>query len=131
MTRGGPTARAVGGPATALVALIAISVARFVWPDASGTMWLAVVPVALLGIMRGFVAGLFAALAASAVALTWVVTNDNATPLQLITYPLNFFILGGLSGYYARGALGDYDYARARTCSQLRHAIDHDRVGLY
>ncbi|MFL5908855.1 MAG: EAL domain-containing protein [Solirubrobacterales bacterium] len=127
----GPTARAVGGPLAAVIALIVISVARFVWPDANGTMWLAVVPIALLGSMLGFRAGLTAALFASAVALTWVVVEDSATPLQLIVYPLNFFILGGLSGYYARGALGDFDLGNARTCSQLRHAIERGEIALH
>lgn len=120
--------RAIGGPVAAVAALIAISVARFIWPDTDGILWLAVVPIALLGIMLGFRAGLLAALFASAVALTWAVTSDNATPLQLITYPLNFFILGALSGYYAKGALGDYDLRSARTNTHLREAIDRGQV---
>jgi EAL domain-containing protein (putative c-di-GMP-specific phosphodiesterase class I) len=131
MAKHRPTARAVGGPIGAVVALIAISVGRFVWPDANGTMWLAVVPIALLGIMLGFRAGLLAALFASAVALTWVVTEGEATPLQLITYPLNFFILGGITGYYAKGALGDFDLRRARTCAHVRHAIDRGEIRLH
>src|SRR6478672_6344522 len=98
-----PSARGIGGPVAAVAALIAISVVRFVWPDAQGTMLVAIVPIALLGIMRGFRAGLLAALFASVVLLVWAATSGNASTFQLVTYPLNFFILGGLSGYYARG----------------------------
>jgi EAL domain-containing protein (putative c-di-GMP-specific phosphodiesterase class I) len=131
MTASGPTARAVGGPAAAVIALIVISVARFVWPDAEGTMLVAIVPIALLGIMLGFRAGLLAALFASVVLLVWAVTSGNASTIELVTDPVNFFILGGLSGYYARGALGDFDLRRARSNSQLRHAISHQQIYLH
>ena len=127
----GPTARAIGGPAAAVVALIAISVLRFVFPHAQGTMLFAVVPIVLLGIMRGPRAGLLSALYATAVSLIWAITTDDAETLQYFTQPLVFFLFGGLSGYYAKGALGDFDLRRARTCSQLRHAILRGDVALH
>jgi EAL domain-containing protein (putative c-di-GMP-specific phosphodiesterase class I) len=61
----------------------------------------------------------------------WAVTSGNGTTLQFITYPLNFFILGGISGYFAKGALGDYDFSNARTCARLREAIDRGQVGFH
>jgi EAL domain-containing protein (putative c-di-GMP-specific phosphodiesterase class I) len=131
MTVGGPTARAIGGPIAAVGLLIGISVGRFVWPDAQGTMLFAVVPIALLGIMLGFRAGLLAALYTTAVALVWAVTSGNAETLGYFTQPLTFFTLGGLSGYFAKGALGDFDLGQARTCSQLRHALERGQVGLH
>ena len=65
MTSRGPTLRAAGGPLAAVVALVGISVLRFVFPDAQGIMLFAVVPITLLGIMRGVRAGLVAAVLAS------------------------------------------------------------------
>jgi EAL domain-containing protein (putative c-di-GMP-specific phosphodiesterase class I) len=131
MTDNGPAARAVGGPAAAVGLLVALSVARFVWPDAHGTMLLAAVPISLLGIMLGFRAGLLAALAASAVTVVWAATNDHAESLEWLGEPLTFFLLGGISGYFAKGALGDFDVGTARTCSRLRHAIDDGRLRLH
>jgi EAL domain-containing protein (putative c-di-GMP-specific phosphodiesterase class I) len=131
MTASGPTVRAVGGPTAAIGALVAISVARFLWPDAQGIMLFAVVPIALIGIMLGFRAGLLAALVASAVSIVWAVTSDHTARLEWVGEPITFFILGGISGYFAKGALGDFDVANARTCSQLRHAIDDGQLRLH
>jgi EAL domain-containing protein (putative c-di-GMP-specific phosphodiesterase class I) len=89
------------------------------------------VPIALLGVMLGFRAGLLAALYATAVTLVWAATSGHAETIAYFTQPITFFALGGLSGYFARGALGDFDYERARTCSQLREAIDHGQVGFH
>ena len=131
MSSRGPTARAVGGPLAAVVALIVISVARFVWPHPQGIMLFAVVPIALLGIMRGFRAGLLAALYASVIALIWAATTGHAQVVSAVGQPLTFFTLGGISGYYAKGALGDFDLKQARTCAQVRHAIDRGEIALH
>jgi EAL domain-containing protein (putative c-di-GMP-specific phosphodiesterase class I) len=131
MTVSGPTARAVGGPTAAVGALIGISVLRFLFPDAQGIMLFAVVPIAALGMMLGVRAGLLAALSASAVTVTWALTSGHDEALRYLTEPLTFLLLGGLSGFFARGALGDFDIGRARTCSQLRQAIAHDQLRLY
>ena len=128
MTSRGPSVRALGGPLAAAVALVAISVLRFVFPDAQGIMLFAVVPITLLGIMRGVRAGLVAAVVASAVSVTWALTSGHDHALRYVGEVLTFFILGWLSGYFARGALGDFDYERARTCSHLRDAIRRGRV---
>jgi len=124
-------ARAIGGPAGAVALLIAISVARFVWPDAQGTMLFAVVPVAALGMMLGARVGLLAALAASAVTIVWAAVAHHLGRLEFIGQPLSFFMLGGISGYFAKGALGDYDFDRARICSRLRAAITGGEIGMH
>src|SRR6478672_10896072 len=128
MTSRGPTLRAAGGPLAAVVALVGISVLRFVFPDTQGIMLFAVVPITLLGIMRGVRAGLVAAVLASAVSITWALTSGHDQALRYLGEVLTFFILGWLSGYFARGALGDFDYEQARTSSHLRDAIRRGRV---
>ncbi len=94
-------------------------------------MLFASVPIVLLGIMLGFRAGLLAALYAAVVAAVWAATSGNAGAGQSVGEPLIFFLLGGLSGYFAKGVLGDFDLGPARTCSQLRRALSREQVGLY
>jgi EAL domain-containing protein (putative c-di-GMP-specific phosphodiesterase class I) len=131
MRLSGPTARALGGPTAAIVALAAISLLRFVFPDAQGTMLFGIVPVVLLGMMLGFRAGLLAALFASAVALVWAATSGHGETLSYITQPITFLVLGAISGYFAKGALGAFDLGSARTCSQLRRAIGSGELVLH
>src|SRR3954469_22773730 len=127
----GPMARAIGGPSVAVATLIGLSVLRFLFPDGHGFMLFASVPIVLLGIMLGFRTGLLAALYASAVTAVWAVTSGNAGGGESLGEPTTFFLLGGLSGYFAKGALGDFDLDHARTCLQLRRALTHEQVGLY
>ena len=93
-------------------------------------MLVAVVPIALLGMMLGFRAGIAAAAYASGVAMLWAVSTSAGDVSEAVGDSLTFFALGGISGYFAKGALGDIGFARARTCTQLRRAIAHGQIGL-
>src|SRR5262245_57113506 len=130
MFPGGPRTRALGPPAAAALLLVAICVLRFALPDTSGVMLFATVPVALLGIMLGVRAGLGAALLASAVYLVWAATEGDPGTLDWFNHPLTFFTLGGISGYFAHGALGDFDWRKAVTCSEVRRAVGRGEVRL-
>ena len=123
MRIGAPTMRAVIPPAAAALALVGLAVLRFALPDASGLLLFATVPIALLGMMLGVRAGLLAALFASAVSLIWAGTVGHQATIEWVNHPLTFFVLGGISGYFAHGALGDYDLRRALTCSEIRRGL--------
>jgi hypothetical protein len=131
MTEGALPARTIGPPAAAAALLVAISVARFAFPDVSGIMMLSVVPITLLGMMLGWGAGLLAATAASAVFFVWAATEGHIGTLDYADQPLAFFVLGGVSGFYAHGALGDYDLARAAARARLRRAIAANEIVLH
>jgi hypothetical protein len=92
--------------AAAVGMLIGISILRFVVAD-PGVMLLAVVPIALLGVMYGVRGGLFGASVASGVLLAWAFTQGHPGAVEEIDEPAVFFLLGLLSGMYAHGALGD------------------------
>lgn len=89
----------------AVSSLVAISVIRLTVAE-PGIMLLAVVPIALFGMMYGVRGGLAAAAAASAVFLVWASTRGHPSALGVIEEPVVFFVLGLVTGIYAKGALG-------------------------
>jgi EAL domain-containing protein (putative c-di-GMP-specific phosphodiesterase class I) len=87
-----------------------------------------VVPITLLGIMLGWRAGLLAAGAASGAFLVWAATEGHIGTLDYADQPLTFFLLGGISGFFAHGALGDYSLKRAIALGKLRKALADDEI---
>jgi EAL domain-containing protein (putative c-di-GMP-specific phosphodiesterase class I) len=116
--------------AAAVGSLVGISVVRFAVAD-PGVMLLAVVPIALLGMMYGVRGGLAAAAVASAVFLVWVFGRGDRSALNVIEEPVVFFVLGLVSGIYAKGALGDCDPRHAVQRADLRRAIRDGEVVFY
>lgn len=131
LDRGGGTARAFWPPIAAALLLVAIIALRFAFADVDGIMLFAVVPIALLGMMLGARAGVLTALVASAAYLVWAATDASPDKLDYVNQPLTFFLLGGLSGYFAHGALGDYDWRRASAVAELRRAMDDDQLRMH
>jgi EAL domain-containing protein (putative c-di-GMP-specific phosphodiesterase class I) len=117
-------------PLLAVAALAGVSVLRFVINGAPGEELLAVVPIALLGVMFGPRGGLLAALCASAVFLAWAAGHDVST-LDYVDEPLAFFTLGLVAGFYAHGALGDYDLERHRLRRRLLRAIERGEIVMH
>ena len=118
-------------PLLAILLLAILSVLRFVFPDAKDILLLAVVPIALLAVMYGWRGGLLAAAWTVAVHLIWAVGQESLTPLEYVAEPLAFFLLGSLNGFYAHGALGDYDLARQALRRDLQQAIDKGHLVLH
>jgi EAL domain-containing protein (putative c-di-GMP-specific phosphodiesterase class I) len=113
--------------AAAVGVLVGISIVRFEVAD-PGIMLLAVIPIALLGVMYGVGGGLVGAVAASAVFLVWSFTRGHPGLIELIEEPVVFFTLGVVGGIYAHGALGDFDPRRAVQLAELRRAIQRGEV---
>ena len=107
--------------------LVGISVLRFQIPD-PGVMLFAAVPITLLAVTYGVVAGLAAAAVASAMLLCWGLTQGHLGIVEAIDEPALFFMLGALSGIYAHGALGDLDLRHAVRRAELRRAIGRGEV---
>lgn len=124
------TSRSVLLLVTAVGLLAGISVLRFAVAD-PGVMLLAVVPIALLGMMYGTRGGLAAAAVASAVFLVWVFTRGDHDALNVIEEPVVFFVLGLVTGIYAEGALGDCDPRHAVQRAELRRAMRRGEVVFY
>lgn len=127
----GSSARALWPPVAAVSLLGAIIGLRFVFVNVDGIMLFAIIPIALLGMMLGARAGVLAALAASAAYLVWAATEARPDKLDYVNEPLTFFALGLISGYFAHGALGDYDWKRAAAVQEFRRAIDGDELRLH
>lgn len=127
----GPRARTAGPPVAAALLLAALIVLRFIFPEPDGIMLLAIVPITLLGMMLGAPGGVSAALVASAAYLIWAATQGHPDEIGYVDYPLAFFALGGLSGFFARGVLGDYDWRAAMLCAELRAAMDRDELVMH
>ena len=108
--------------AAAVGMLIGISILRFEVAD-PGIMLLAVVPIALLGVMHGVRGGLFGASVASGVLLVWAFTQGHPGAVEEIDEPAVFFMLGLVTGIYAHGALGDCDPRHALQRAELRRAM--------
>ena len=102
--------------------LVGVSVLRFAVTE-PGIMLLAVVPIALLGVMYGVRGGLLGASVASGVLLVWAFTQGHPGAVEEIEEPAVFFMLGLLSGIYADGALGDCDPRHALQRAELRRAM--------
>ena len=107
--------------------LIGISILRFEVDD-PGIMLLAVVPIALLGVMYGVRGGLVGASVASYVLLVWAFTQGHRGAVLEIDEPAVFFMLGLLTGIYAHGALGDCDPRHALQRAELRRAMQLGEV---
>ena len=105
--------------AAAVGMLIGISILRFEVAD-PGIMLLAVILIALLGVMHGVRGGLFGASVAAVVLVVWAFTKATPVLSRRSTKRRCSSLLGLLSGIYAHGALGDCDRARpaARRASQ-------------
>ena len=108
--------------AAAVGMLIGISILRFEVDD-PGIMLLAVVPIALFGVMYGVRGGLVGASVASGVLLVWAFTQGHLGAVDAIDEPAVFFMLGLLTGIYAHGALGDCDPRHAVQRAELRRAM--------
>jgi EAL domain-containing protein (putative c-di-GMP-specific phosphodiesterase class I) len=126
-----PLARQFAGPVTAVALLLAICVLRFALPGTPGIMLFSVVPIAALGMMFGLRGGIAAATFATAAYFVWVVFDGHDGALEHVHHPLAFFILGLISGYYADGALWDYDLRRASANARLRAALVRQEVELF
>ena len=113
--------------AAAVGMLIAISILRFEVAD-PGIMLLAVVPIALLGVMHGVRGGLFGASVASGVLLVWAFTQGHPGAVEEIDEPAVFFMLGLVTGIYAHGALGDCDPHHALQRAEFRRAMQLGEV---
>ena len=110
-------------PVLALVLLVALWVVRYVQPDVHGLFVFAVIPVALIAMMFGWRGGFVAALLTSGVFLTWALGRSDVTGVEYVGEPLVLFVIGIVAGYYAHGALGDYDMARQSLRRDLTRAI--------
>ena len=108
--------------AAAVGMLIGSSILRFEVDD-PGIMLLAVVPIALFGVMYGVRGGLGGASVASGVLLVWAFTQGDPGAVDEIDEPAVFFLLGLLTGIYAHGALGDCDPRHALQRAELRRAM--------
>jgi EAL domain-containing protein (putative c-di-GMP-specific phosphodiesterase class I) len=116
-------ARGFAVPAAAAALLLALSVARFVFPDVSGVMLFAILPITLLGMTLGVRGGLGSAVVASGVAIVWDATNGDQSVLDYVNEPVTFLVLGVICGYFAGGALGEYDLRQALARAELRQGI--------
>ena len=116
--------------AAAVGSLVGISVLRFAVAD-PGVMLLAVVPIVLLGMMYAVRGGLAAAAVASAVFLVWVFTHGDRNALRVLEEPFVFFVLGLVTGIYAKGALGDCDPRHAVQRAELRRGMQRGEVVFY
>ncbi len=108
--------------AAAVGMLIGISILRFEVDD-PGIMLLAVVPIALFGVMYGVRGGLVGASVASGVLLVWAFTQGDLGAVDEIDEPAVFFMFGLLTGIYAHGAFGDCDPRHAVQRAELRRAM--------
>jgi EAL domain-containing protein (putative c-di-GMP-specific phosphodiesterase class I) len=113
--------------AAAVAMLIGICVVGFA-VDEPGVLLLAVVPIALLGMMYGIRGGLAAAAVTSTVFVVWLFTRGQPSAIKVIEEPLVFFVLGLVTGIYAGGALGDCDPRHAIQRAGLRRAIRSGEV---
>jgi EAL domain-containing protein (putative c-di-GMP-specific phosphodiesterase class I) len=110
-------------PALAVLLLVALWVVRFAQPDVHGLFVFAVIPVALIAMMFGWRGGLLAALLTSGVFLVWALTRSDVSGIEYVGEPLVLFVIGIVAGYYAHGALGDYDLERQALRRDLTRAI--------
>jgi EAL domain-containing protein (putative c-di-GMP-specific phosphodiesterase class I) len=111
--------------------LAAALVLRFALPDATGIMFLAIVAIALLGTMHGMRVGLAAGVIASAAFLVWAATQDSLGPDDYLDRPGAFLTLGLIAGFYAHGALGDFDPRRAVRRHELRRALREGEIQMH
>src|SRR5207247_9173801 len=106
-------------------------VLRFAFPNATGIMFLAIVAIALLGTMHGMRVGLAAGVIASVAFLVWAATQDSLGPDDYLDRPGAFLLLGMIAGFYAHGALGDFDPRRALLRHELRRGLRAGEVELH
>ena len=126
-----PVVRALLVPAAASLALVGLAVGRLAFPDTEGLMWFAVIPISVLGMTVGLRAGIAAAAFATAAALAAAVTGGNEPVVEDASFPISFFLLGGLSGYFAHGALGQYNPRVTAAQAELRHAMRAGEIRLH
>jgi EAL domain-containing protein (putative c-di-GMP-specific phosphodiesterase class I) len=125
-----PVARALLVPAAASLALVGLAVARLAVPDTEGLMWFAAIPISVLGMTVGLRAGIAAAAFATAAALAAAVTGGNEPVIEDVSAPITFFLLGGVSGYFAHGALGEYNPKVTAARAELRQAMRAGEISL-
>ncbi len=118
-------------PVLAILLLAVVTVLRLALPDARDILLFALVPIGLLAMMYGLRGGVAAATWSVAVHLVWAFSQEDIAPLEYVAQPLAFFILGSLAGYYAHGALGDYDLARQALRRDLQNAIEQGHLVLH
>jgi EAL domain-containing protein (putative c-di-GMP-specific phosphodiesterase class I) len=117
---------------TAMVLVVVLAVIGVVlgYPD-----WitpLVSIAIVAVGVMWGARGGFAAAFVASATFLIWAVAHDGYDSGDIINHRhVLFFALGLLTGYFAYGALGDYNVGRAVLRTKLRHAMKRGQVVLY
>jgi EAL domain-containing protein (putative c-di-GMP-specific phosphodiesterase class I) len=127
----GPLARKTWPPAGAALLLAAIISLQFLFPQTVGIMTFSIVPIVLLGMMLGPRAGLLAALISSAAYAAWAITEAPPRDLHHVAEPLAYVAFGLISGYFAHGALGEYDRRTTVTCNALGRAMARDEVVMH
>ncbi|MSO40407.1 MAG: EAL domain-containing protein [Solirubrobacterales bacterium] len=60
---------------------------------------------------------------ATVVSIAWLLSRADSDAVEYANRPFTFFLLGIISGHYARGALGDYDFKRALEARRIRQAL--------
>lgn len=108
--------------------LVGVSVLRLEVAE-PGVMLLAVVPIAMLGVMFGVHGGLAGAFVASAVFLVWAFTGGHPGVVEVVAEPAVFFLFGFVAGLYAHGALGEFDLRHELQRAELRRGIRTGEVG--
>ncbi len=106
----------------AILLLVGLPVVRFL-TDTQGIMLFSVVPIALLAMLFGVRGGLAAALFSSGAYLAWALTGGGFGATADAGTPVCFFLLGLVSGFFAHGALGDFDLRAVARRTALRGAI--------
>ncbi|MEA2347729.1 MAG: hypothetical protein QOG62_1516 [Thermoleophilaceae bacterium] len=118
-------------PLLALVLLLGVSGARFVAPEAHDVLLFALIPIGLFAVMYGWRGGLLSATWTVGVYLVWAFGRHDLQPLEYLAQPLAFFMVGSIAGFYAHGALGDYDLQRQALRRELQHAIEAGHLVLH
>ena len=118
-------------PAAAALLLAALIALRFIFPEPDGIMLLAVVPIILLGMMLGANGGIGAALVASVAYLIWAATEGHPDEIDTSTTRSHSSRWEELSGFFARGVLGAYDWQDAMASSELRGAMDREELVMH
>jgi EAL domain-containing protein (putative c-di-GMP-specific phosphodiesterase class I) len=118
-------------PALALGLLLGLWLLRFLLPDLHGLFVFALIPVTLIAMMFGWRGGVVAALSTSVLFAIWAAGRGDVAGIETVGEPLVLFAMGLVAGYYAHGALGDYDLERQALRRDLQRAIGEGQLVLH